>query len=632
MEPSNVGNISCELVFVFIGDKLPNYARDSIRIAAETNGLPIIVLGNRKLANSVPLNFCKFIEIESFYNPNVFSSAARSISSDHRFRGGFWLKSLERFFVLSSYMHNFNVKGLLHAELDQLLFRVDILAENLEESGLKGVFVPLHSNQAAVASIFYCNDVSALDSLLDFPSQGKTFPNEMALIAQWVDENPEMAFPLPTLASELNRNLVSSDHLAKSIPGGLVDAAQLGQWVAGIDPKNVPINQKPVNKFVDPQSGWLLSKDQLESVRFSYLENEKKLTCSYKEHVFYIFNLHLHSKIHSSLIKKLTIKDLTTISNLSVSSKFPGTRITQINHYLGSRLLTVIRDPHRIFPELMKRFYRSINMRPTSSPFLSGDSFRHFSNHVWEAQSKTLRPEQIRVGDVIFCESDSFKECRDSLLSFVSVPYTLILGNSDENHFKNFREELAGLSFTEIFAQNLHDEVEGITPLPIGLENRWRANHGKISKFGKMNLDVESKTFRIMSTFSIGTNPAVRGKAQEILGKNPLVDSLGMISPKQHREALAQYAFIACPPGNGLDTHRTWEAMYRGSIPIVLDSFMNRYFQSLGLPIFIVETYEELSSLRENDLKTIFIANKHKFESDALWLPYWKAQILKTSL
>jgi hypothetical protein len=106
---------------------------------------------------------------------------------------------------------------------------------------------------------------------------------------------------------------------------------------------------------------------------------------------------------------------------------------------------------------------------------------------------------------------------------------------------------------------------------------------------------------------------------------------LGDLTVGKHQKALARYAFVASPPGNGLDTHRTWEAMYLNCVPIVKRSFMTEEFERLGLPIWIVDSYEELKKYDENALKAKYLELEPKFKSDALWFDYWKDLIRKSS-
>ena len=81
--------------------------------------------------------------------------------------------------------------------------------------------------------------------------------------------------------------------------------------------------------------------------------------------------------------------------------------------------------------------------------------------------------------------------------------------------------------------------------------------------------------------------------------------------------------------GNGLDCHRTWEAMYMNTVPLVEDNYMNRYFVSLGLPLYCVSDWNELQSCDENKLQEVYSEVIHNSKTDALFLDYWKEKILE---
>jgi hypothetical protein len=91
---------------------------------------------------------------------------------------------------------------------------------------------------------------------------------------------------------------------------------------------------------------------------------------------------------------------------------------------------------------------------------------------------------------------------------------------------------------------------------------------------------------------------------------------------------LSEYKFVLSPPGNGLDTHRTWEAMYLGVVPIVKDSSAMRYFQGLGLPLWIVTSWDEVVSVDERDLEGKYEDLKRGFDCPALFMDYWRRVIL----
>jgi hypothetical protein len=49
-----------------------------------------------------------------------------------------------------------------------------------------------------------------------------------------------------------------------------------------------------------------------------------------------------------------------------------------------------------------------------------------------------------------------------------------------------------------------------------------------------------------------------------------------------------------CPQGNGVDTHRTWEALALGSIPLVRTSSLDPLF--VGLPVLVLRHWAELAA------------------------------------
>jgi hypothetical protein len=99
----------------------------------------------------------------------------------------------------------------------------------------------------------------------------------------------------------------------------------------------------------------------------------------------------------------------------------------------------------------------------------------------------------------------------------------------------------------------------------------------------------------------------------------------GRMKLAEYSKISSQYKFIACPRGNGLDTHRFWETLYRGSIPIVLRSNWSEMIQELGIPLLMVENWnaenlrkvitdnldfeipETIPALRMNFWKTKFV-------------------------
>jgi hypothetical protein len=238
----------------------------------------------------------------------------------------------------------------------------------------------------------------------------------------------------------------------------------------------------------------------------------------------------------------------------------------------------------------------------------------------------------VRPGAIIFCESEKADEEFVNVLETLRDPVVLLLGNSDENHAGNAQRLKSTLPAESVlFAQNLVERIDGVSPLPIGLENAWRANHGTVRPFRLLRRKTERKIFRVMWTFSEKTNPTTRGIAADWLYRAAVADDLGKISTTEHKKSLSRYAFVASPPGNGLDTHRTWEALYLRCVPIVVRSAMTEAYELLGLPVWVVDSYQEVEELDEAGLEATYWSFFPGFAAEELWSPYWINLILSHS-
>lgn len=67
------------------------------------------------------------------------------------------------------------------------------------------------------------------------------------------------------------------------------------------------------------------------------------------------------------------------------------------------------------------------------------------------------------------------------------------------------------------------------------------------------------------------------------------------ISMDGYYQQLKQHRFVASPPGHGLDTHGTWEALVAGCIPIVPHSPLDPMFDDL--PVWLIHSWKEVNDV-----------------------------------
>ena len=86
-------------------------------------------------------------------------------------------------------------------------------------------------------------------------------------------------------------------------------------------------------------------------------------------------------------------------------------------------------------------------------------------------------------------------------------------------------------------------------------------------------------------------------------------------------QELGQYKFCISPPGVGIDTHRTWEALMVGTIPIVLSSPLNGLYDDL--PVLVVDSYDSIDPDVLNQIYDMFHAEDRVYSFDKLFMDYW---------
>lgn len=277
------------------------------------------------------------------------------------------------------------------------------------------------------------------------------------------------------------------------------------------------------------------------------------------------------------------------------------------------------------------KFSQNLTSRPSSRPFISGDSFREFADFAFDGNERPTFLNKIRAGSSIFCPSHEIDNFLHRAAPSLRSEVVLILGNSDNDLGTQLGQIIEETLVGRIFAQNVTSHQEGVTPLPIGLENLHIGKVGNTSHYWKRFSNSADRKSEILYSFAVQNNPKVRGGAIKSLSQVKLAVDGGRMSVAKHQKALLAHQFVASPPGNGIDTHRTWEAMYLGCVPIVLSSAATIHFRNLGLPLFVVDDYSELIGVTRAELNTIYQRIIQEANYSPLWMPYWREQIRAAS-
>lgn len=236
--------------------------------------------------------------------------------------------------------------------------------------------------------------------------------------------------------------------------------------------------------------------------------------------------------------------------------------------------------------------------------------------------------------------------CNHALADFASrvlprlrKPIVLVSGDSDATVPNDCRDAamsiLASPMIVAWFSQNCVETHPKLHQMPIGLDyhtmSREDTSWGpKISP-----QDQEDMIVRLNKVPFWKRHPKCYGNFHFAMGhryaqidRNDALQSIpaesidyeaAPVERSQTWETMSRYAFIPSPHGNGLDCHRTWEALALGCIAIVRTSKLDPLYA--GLPVWIVEEWDEITL--EGMQATLQRMRSTSFTMDKLTLRYW---------
>ena len=189
---------------------------------------------------------------------------------------------------------------------------------------------------------------------------------------------------------------------------------------------------------------------------------------------------------------------------------------------------------------------------------------------------------------VLYAHTHEVDELRP-LLAEQTEPFVLITHNSDHAINKTHQTLLDDTPLLiRWFAQNVNLEHAKLECLPIGLANS-QYGHGNVAVFRQcLQNQAGARPRPAVYSLLAGTHSS-RNACKELLRGHNVPLYVGppdgsRLSPAENWSLSAQHARVACPRGNGIDTHRLWETWYAGILPVMHPGDWLWPFSKLGLP------------------------------------------------
>lgn len=314
--------------------------------------------------------------------------------------------------------------------------------------------------------------------------------------------------------------------------------------------------------------------------------------------------------------------------------------------------------PKKIAEWVLKEFEAQENIRKqvsfkgvdrrTSFPFISGDGFRAFCDHICEDFNRCrMTPEAVKDGEAVFVKTDFVDFFAQSVTDRINASYYLITHNGDLSApdgqsdaprigmpryiaSDKFLSEYHKKKLISHHGQNLWWTNTTLAPkpiyshcLPIGFENRqWNIGknvHIYTEALKKFVIDREpleaSKRPLLLVAFYPKSRVPDRAKVLNILGaytkRPPGVLPWFNFTDLGHwewLEGITMHKFVLAPFGHGLDTHRISEILLMGGIPVMRRSTISSCYDDSdntmhgktrgSLPVVIVDKWEDVTKER----------------------------------
>lgn len=295
------------IVFVHLGEQIPEYLFDATAQAHLFNPtLPIIVIADQQALHNIDRSqrsYITYVACEQLRVSNEHALFKKASKLDRHGREGFWFKATERFFYIDELMHQRNMQHVFHLEYDNMLY-ADLLSLMPVFERYESIAATFDADNRCIPGFIYFAHADAIHQLVTYIAHAASYGlNDMEIITAFKQSNgSDQIDHLPIIMPEyidqyglgnaLGFTTMSPEKYVHNIQefDSIFDAAALGQFLGGIDPRNghsAPgfINETCLFNPAKLQFQWLLD-DAGRKIPYAMIHEKK----------YRINNLHIHSK------------------------------------------------------------------------------------------------------------------------------------------------------------------------------------------------------------------------------------------------------------------------------------------------------------------------------------------------
>ena len=201
-----------------------------------------------------------------------------------------------------------------------------------------------------------------------------------------------------------------------------------------------------------------------------------------------------------------------------------------------------------------------------------------------------------RHGDTVFVNLDFVSNFTSQFVVFgIRKKFVIVCQNSDRPFNEMRLRQLAPYAL-HIYSINCVIQHPMVTAVPIGFGD-WSIEFLPSHPRPDVSRDIE-----ILAGFKVETNPALRQPCLDAMKQDPRA-FVGLTEYRaEFYDRIWRSKYVACPEGEGHDTHRLYESIYFGAIPILLrGNPLTPMYERLNLPIKWVDSWSDIQLDYETD-------------------------------
>ena len=299
-----------EIILVCI-DNFQHYILTNVQQLLDVGNKNITVICNKQFfAYFKQFPVIKLVDIEDLQSKQVSNYITKS-PLDRSNKNGFWVHCTSRFFYLTEYMRKYDIRDIVHLENDVMLYaQVEDLLPQLRTHDM---FVAMDSPTRCIPGIVYVKNYKILDDYVQSLDMKK---NDMMSLGEFFNKT-EKCGNLPIIHHHHHYGKYSE------LFEGVFDAAGIGQYLGGIDPRNSGgrntigfINETCEIKYNNYKFTWR----EKNGLYFPYIGD------------YPVYNIHIHSKRLQAFLSK----NPTEFTLISKKDEVSGSVVSEMTKIFGN--------------------------------------------------------------------------------------------------------------------------------------------------------------------------------------------------------------------------------------------------------------------------------------------------------